>query len=91
MDYLPAELFSWRCVPYSTTQHIRSLELASVHCRKVTQDAIHHVVQIDKSVQITTASCKKGSFIVSLISTNLSLLNRHTSTDFGDIFRDHVT
>ena len=39
--------------------------LANVYCiipdyTRIIQDAIHHVVQIDKSVQITTASCKKG-------------------------------
>ena len=60
-------------------------------CIRVTQDTIHHVAQIDKSVQITTALCKKGSFMACLFSTNFSLLNRHTSTDFENTFTDHVT
>ena len=59
-------------------------------CIRIIQDAIHHVVEISL-LQITIASCKKGSFMVCLFSNNFSLWNRHTSTDFEDIFPDHVT
>ena len=58
---------------------------------RLTQDASHHVLPIDMFVQITTASCKTGFLIVCLFSTNFSSLNRHTSTDFEDIFSDYVT
>ena len=60
-------------------------------CIRFTQDANHHLVQIDLSVQVTTVSSKSGSIMVCLCSTNFSVLIRHTSTDFEDIFTDHVT
>ena len=55
----------------------------------MTQDTSHHLVQIDLSVPATTVSCKTGSLMVCLFSTNFSLLIRHTSTDFEDIFAYH--
>ena len=51
-------------------------------CIRFTQDASHHIVQIDLSVQVTTVSCKTGSILVCLFSTNFSLLIKHTSKDF---------
>ena len=61
-------------------------------CTRFTkEDAIHHEVQIDKSMHITTASCNKGVLNGMLLSTNLFSLNTHTSTDLEDIFTDHVT
>ena len=60
-------------------------------CIMFTHDSIHHVVQVDKSVQIAVAPFKKRSLVVCLLSSNFSVLNRHTSTDFKDIFTDHVT
>ena len=94
MDNLPAECIQLEMstLLHNTTYWVICASRCILYkCIMVTQDTIHHVVQIDKSVQITTASCKKGSFMVSLFSTNFSLLNRHISTDFEDIFTDHVT
>ena len=91
MDYLPADYIQLEmCTLLHNTTDCAS-KCTLYKCIRVTQEANHHVVHVNHYVQITTASCKKGSFKVCLFSTNFSALNRHTSTDFKDIFTDHVT
>ena len=46
-------------------------------CIKFTQDATYHVIQIDQSLRITTASCQNGSLMVCLLYTNFSF-NKQT-------------
>ena len=76
MDYLPADYIRLEmCIlPHNTSCWITcACKCMLRKCIRVTQDTVQHVAQIVKSVQLTTASCKKGSFMECLFSTNFSL------------------
>ena len=73
MDYLPVGYIQLgMCTQLYYTTYLVTCAFNSrlYKCIRVTKDTIYHVAQIDKSVQSTTASCKKGSFMVCLFSTN---------------------
>ena len=94
MFYLPADYIQLeKCTLLNYTTYWVTIEyvIASVYCisRSVfSQDAIHHLAHIDNS---TSASCRRGLLWYVLFSTNFSIFNIHTSTDFESIFTDHVT
>ena len=61
-------------------------------CIRFTQETIHHVEQTNKQVCANHNSVvQKGVLNGMFVLHQFLLINRHTSTDFEDIFTDHVT
>ena len=78
---------------YPSSQHVGSpwnvcLQVHKVYSRCISSRKT--IILTDKSVLYTSVK-QKGALMVCSFSTNFSLLNRHTSTDFEDILTDHVT
>ena len=57
-------------------------------CIRFTQDAIHLIKQRDKSVLLNSIM-EKGVLNGMFVFYQFLFINRHTSTDFEDIFTDH--
>ena len=94
---MPADYIQWERVSYSTTQQFvlllnMCLQMYTVKVHKGYDKRCNSSRSTNGQISAYQNSVwHKRVLNVMLFSTNFSSLYRDTSTDFGDVFTDHVT